>query len=291
MDELIARGLIPLDKSWIIRMGILDIVNRRDDILEFLGEQKSLGDDLIALRRAALTWPTGAPVDVGESGTLYRLLRFASWKLELDKEFIVRGTLAERKVTDNPFIVSLGQADLLKLDRGTSQWASAAALLGDQERLPEPPFELALTYEAIDHWRDRRARGERWEPRYDATILNQARAFLRVLGEEDIAFEPEQAEDYCFARAFGLVTPGEGEQRWPALRGHESDRIAEVEIALGEAREGKSVSSRDHRVVQAAAMWAAAHGIPTGAEHPQAVAKSWPQFWEFLRQARSLPLR
>src|SRR3989344_4471163 len=84
---------LPLNKSWINRMGVLDMLHGYPEIHEFLSKQKDLGDDLLALKRAVDIWDTEMPIDVGESGTLYRILRFASWKLGLNKKFITRGTL------------------------------------------------------------------------------------------------------------------------------------------------------------------------------------------------------
>jgi uncharacterized protein YvpB len=273
---------IPLDKSWIIRMGILDIVNGKNDIVTFLNSQESLGDDLLALKRAALAWKGTGPIDVGESGTLYRLLKYASWKLELGKEFIMRGTLPSRNIHDSPDVVHMPQAELLKLDKGTSQWASAAVLLGDQERIPNPPFKLKITYEAVDHWKSQREKGLPWEPRLDETIANQVAAYVELLKGNRPNFIPAQAEDFCFAYIFGYMTAEEGEKRWPALRAHESDRIVEVQTMLDNAKKGKPIASKDHRVVQALAMWSEVNGMPVTILYKDAVNKSWPQFWDFL---------
>ena len=101
------KKYIPLDKSWIIRMGILDIVNGCDDINIFLSKQKDLGDDLLALKRAVENWKSDEAIDIGESGTLYRFLKFASWKLGLNKKFIKQGTLADRKINDDSKIINL----------------------------------------------------------------------------------------------------------------------------------------------------------------------------------------
>jgi len=38
-----------------------------------------------------------------------------------------------------------------------------------------------------------------------------------------------QPEDYCFARVFGYITKTKGENKWPSLKGHESNRISEME--------------------------------------------------------------
>ena len=279
----IDKKYIPLDKSWIIRMGILDIVNGYDDIQKFLTTQEYLGDDLVALKRVAETWKSNQPVDVGESGTLYRLLKFASWKLGLNKTFITRGTLTQRNICDDSSIIHLSQTELLKLDNNTSQWASAAALLGNSERLSHPPFKLGVTYDAIDHWKIERVRGNVWLPRYDKTILVQAETYTQLLKGTKVEFIPEQAEDFCFAYTFGYMTAEEGEKRWPALRGHESDRIVEIQNTLKYAQEGKDITSKDHRVVQAIAMWSKINNKNLNVLHSEAVNKSWPQFWDFLK--------
>lgn len=273
---------IPWDKSWIIRMGILDLVNGKTEVLSFLDAQENLGGDLIALREALQSWNADEPIDVGESGTLYRFLKFASWSLSLEKKFILQGTLQDRAIANDPSIVHLAQEDLLKIDNGTSQWASAAVLLGDSRRMEHPPFKLALTYDAVRHWQKQRAGGLAWEARRDQTILRQAEAFTRLLRGESSDFIPQQAEDFCFAYCLFDLSAEEGERRWPSLRGHESDRITEIEREFLAARNRREVTSRDHRVVQAVAMWGRLHNKRISFASPQAVAKSWPQFWYFL---------
>ncbi|MES2471097.1 MAG: hypothetical protein V4526_02620 [Patescibacteria group bacterium] len=272
----------PLDKSWIIRMGILDIAHGYSDIINFLNAQENLGDDLIALKRAALAWDKNEPIDVGESGTLYRFLKFTSWKLNLNKEFVIHRTLKERKITDDPSVVDLPQSELIKLDNNTSQWASAKVLLGDTERLENPSYKLKVTYEAVDHWNNMRAEGKVWEPRYDETIQRQVEAFEKMLKGENVEFVPEQAEDFCFAYTFGYVTLEEGEKKWPSLRGHESDRIDEMEKTLVQAKEGREIISKDHRVIQAIGMWGKLNNIKLNILYPESVNKSWPQFCDFL---------
>ena len=271
---------IPYDKSWMIRMGLLDMMHGYDDINRLLDDERHLGTDLQALNRATKQWREGDEIDVGESGTLYRFLQFTAWQAGRDIHFIKHGTLIDRPIASDPGIVSLPIAELLQLDNGTSQWASAAVLLGSTEpRLAHPPFKLQATYDAIDHWQAARAAGTMWEARKDETIARQTAAYLGWLATGSMVFIPEQAEDYCFARAFDLITPEEGEARWPALRLHESDRIAGMEEALGQ----HIVTSADHRVVQAVAM---RKGSEVSFAHPEAVAKSWPQFWDILLQLK-----
>ena len=278
MHKLIEQGYIPLDKSWIIRMGVLDLINDNDKTVKFLEGQENLGDDLKALLRALKSWG-GSEVDVGESGTLYRFLKFASWKLGLNKKFILRGTLVGRDICDNPEIVNWPLKKLLELDNRTSQWASAAVLFGNKEVIENPPFKLGLSYEAVKAW------NKDWKPRYDRTILKQAITFLKLLkGKKNVGFILKQAESYCFARVFGFANKEIGEKLFPNLHGHESDRILEMEEQLKSSK----ISSKDHRVVQAIAMYQKLNGKSNDILYPSCVSKSWPQFWKFLEECQNL---
>ena len=275
-DYLIKKGYIPLDKSWMIRIGILDLINGYDDTINFLEKNKNeLGDDLIALHRASLQWKQNQPIDVGESGTLYRFLSFASWKLNKNNKFILHGTLKNRKICKDPKIIDWSLDQLLTLDNGTSQWANASVLMGNQEKIANPPHKLQVTFKVVEHWNNARKQEKMWEPKYDETILRQALAYIKWAQKKKMDFKPQQVEDYCFARAFGIITAEEGEKRWPSLRGHESDRIKEMEQSLKQ----KEVISRDHRVIQAVSML---KGNKIKIKYPDSVNKTWPQFWKFL---------
>jgi hypothetical protein len=287
-ELLINKGYIPLDKSWIIRMGMLDLLNGYNDILNFLENQKELGEDLQALRSAIRDWKTNKPVNVSESGTLYRFLKFASWKLGLKKEFILKGSLKNREICDNPKIVSWPLKELLKLDNNTSQWASASVLLGNEEKIENPPYKLKLTYEALEHWKTARRQGKTWEPRYDETILKQALAFLDLIKKGKTDFKSEQAEDYCFARAFNLMTKEQGKELWPSLEGHESNRLEEMEKAMHDFELGNMIDSKDHRVIQSIVMLGKAKNKEIKIIFRDCVNKSWPQFWKFIEDANNL---
>lgn len=268
--------LLPLDKSWLMRLGVIDLLLDCEPAVMLQDAHEGVGTDVQALIHAGEQWRDGTAIEVGESGTLYRFLQFAAWKSGDDREFIRSGTLKDRDIVQDPEIVHLPLVKLLKLDNGTSQWASAAVLTGSKEPSPQPiPYKLQLTYEAMDHWVAARTEGKPWEAKTDATIAKQAEAYVRYLETGELLFEPEQAEDYCFARAFGLITPEDGEARWPSLRQHESDRIVSMEEALAQ----QVVTSRDHRVVQAVAML---KGHRVLYEHPEAVNKSWPAFWGII---------
>ena len=269
---------IPLDKSWIIRMGILDVLNGYNDIGKFLDTQEDLGEDLMALKRVSEKWDTQESLDVGESATLYRFVRYALWKKGEERGIIKKGTLRNRKINDNATIIKWPLQKLLELDNGTSQWASAAVLMGNKERIENAPFKLQVTYDAKEHWKWQRKRKEVWHPKYDETIEKQAMAYIGLLRTGKLIFHPLQPEDYCFARAFNLVTAEEGEKRWPSLKGHETNRIDEMEKAIKLAEEGV-VESKDHRIVQALVM---KHRNKLRVLHKDAVNKSWPKFWGLI---------
>lgn len=277
-NYLIEKGYIPLDKSWMMRIGVLDLINGYDDTINYLEwHEKELGDDLSALYKACLQWKQNQSINVGESGTLYRFLKFASWKLNGNKKFIIYGTLKDRKICNEPKIIDWSLDQLLTLDNETSQWASASVLMGNQERIANPPYKLQVSYDAVEHWNNARKEGKIWEPKYDETILTQASAYVKWVKEGKMDFTPKQAEDYCFARAFGLMTTEEGEKSWPSLRGHESDRINEMEQELKQAE----IISKDHRVIQAISML---KGNKIKIKYPNSINKSWPNFWKFLEE-------
>jgi 5-enolpyruvylshikimate-3-phosphate synthase len=295
-EKLLGEGYIPLDKSWMNRVGVLDLLNGYDDTINFLKKQKVLGEDLQSLYQASLEWKAGKKyIHVGQSGTLLRFLRTASWKLGLEKEFILEGTLKNRKVCDDPSKV-IGQPleKVLKLDGGTSQWVSAVGLLYDLRMKTDEP-KINLTYEAVDHWNDRRSRKECWDPRYDVTLLKQAVGYLKILNGGERDFKEEHSEDYCFAVAFGFMTKYQGEKRWPKLKNHESNRLESMQTALmtyyGQNSQ-KTIYSDDHRVVQAMAMLIKSQNrrmsikeIRSRFSNPDCVDKSWPQFWKFLEDS------
>ncbi|MEQ1500476.1 MAG: hypothetical protein ABL917_03860 [Parcubacteria group bacterium] len=273
---------IPLDKSWITRMGVLDIINGYTDIELFLNRQTDLNGDLLALKNSSVAWKTGSPINVGESATLYRLLQFASWKLNLNKVFIKEGTLKNREIINDPNIINLSLEKLLNLDNQTTQWATASIITGNKQRISNPPSKLQQTYDAVDHWNKKRQAGLVWDAQYDETIQKQVEAFLELKKGLKVVFVPTCSDDYCFARVFNFITKENGEKSWPSLRGHESNRIEEMEKAITEAELGIDITSKDHRVVQALAMWGIINNKKLDFLHKDSVSKSWPKFWDFL---------
>jgi hypothetical protein len=279
---------IPVDKSIAIRRGFLDLLAGSDSTVRLLKESRDKGTDLKSLIRASEEWKSSKVIHVGESGTLLRFLKFASWKLELGKGFVAEGTLNGRNICNDPSIVNWPLPALLSLDDGTSQWASAAVLMGSSERMPlshprgiSALGKLELSYRVRSEWNARNGEGSSWKLEPDKTIWTQANAFLnRVDGR--VSFAPKDAEDYCFARAFGIMGPSQAMMMWPSLAGHESNRFISIEKALEQFKSHTIVDSSDHRVVQAVAMLARANGIGAQFQNPDCVNKSWPQFWNFL---------
>lgn len=277
LPESDVKSYIPFDKSHFIRMSMLDLIYKNDSkCLEF--DDKNLSDDLIALKQAVSDWRNDAnEIRVGESGTLFRFFQFLIWKYDLDKGIKCNGTLVKRPITRDKKIFKLSQKKLLELDNGTSQWASAKALLGDEHRIKNPPFKLALTYKCIDEYDDD------WKPIMDETIYKQAMYFYDLMKGKDVEFVPEQSEDFCFAYMFGKITKKEALKKWPSLQGHESNRILEMAKNIDIYNSAEPLPTEDHRVVQAIAMWAKLHSEDNiRFERPDVVFKSWPFFWSFL---------
>ena len=121
-----------------------------------------------------------------------------------------------------------------------------------------------------------------WEPKYDVTIERQADTFLKLFKDEVVDYKPLCSDDYCFARVFNFINKEAGAKFWPSLIGHETNRIEEMENAIDEAENKSHVSSKDHRVIQAMAMWGLLNNKKLTFDHPSGVNKSWPQFWKFL---------
>lgn len=277
-------SFIPLDKSWVTRMGTLDIINGFTSIEEKLSNCTSVSDDLLALVTTSRNWRNGEALHVGESATLYRILQFASWKFNLNKQFTKEGSLLERGIIDDPQIVNFSQEELLKLDNGTTQWATASVICGDIDRLVNAPSKLIETYKAVEEWYRCKSKGVEWAIQYDKTILGQAECFLSILYGNKTDFIPLCSDDYCFARAFDFITSENGLEQWPSLMGHETDRIKEMEESINEAFCDEIINTFDHRVIQAIALWGKVNNKNVTFKYPNKVAKSWPDFWNFLNE-------
>lgn len=280
-NELIRNKLIPLSKYWSLRLGFLDIINSTSLFIPLIEGREDLGDDGKKMIIISKEWKTKNEHNVGEGGALFRYLQFTSWKFNLGKKFIKEGTLKNREICDNPEIVNWPINKLLQLDNKTPQWASVAILLGNKEKIPNDYF-LKLSKEALAHYKHIKNKGGFCEIQYDETLLSQARAFIDILTTGKSNYEPLQQDEYCFARAFEIIDKYQGEKLWPELRGHESDRIEEMENMIKKLENSEIIESKDHRVVQAIALLAMKERKRADFANPSCVNKSWPQFWKFL---------
>ncbi len=284
-DELIKKEYIPISKYWSMRLGFLDILNNTKLFIPLIENRQDIGDDLKAMSRISHEWKDRKDINVGEGGALFRYLQFASWKYGLDKIFIKEKTLKNRQMCDNPKIVNWPINKLLELDNNTPQWASASILTGCTEKIPDDYF-LNMSREALIHYNKAKNDNKSCEVKLDDTILRQAVAFVGLLKNGKIDYKPIQQDEYCFARAFGLIDRIEGEKRWPELRGHESNRLEEMEVMISKLNRNEEIDSKDHRVVQAMAMLAFSKHLDAKFAHPECVSKSWPQFWSFMDWVR-----
>jgi hypothetical protein len=118
--------------------------------------------------------------------------------------------------------------------------------------------------------------GGQWVPKYDEVIIGQLENF-----QHGTEIKNPIAEDYCYLRAFNLTTHEEGSKRWPELANHECDRLKVMEeVCKGFDRYIEAPD--DHRVVMAIALRQMSLGVPIQVSNKKCVAKSWPQFWEWL---------
>ena len=95
-------------------------------------------------------------------------------------------------------------------------------------------------------------------------------------------FKPLIAEDYCYARAFNLITYTEGKHKWPELVNHECNRLKVMEEVCKNFDRSINVPD-DHRVVMAVALRQKYLGLSIRVNNKKCVSKSWPQFWKWLK--------
>ena len=254
--------------SWDIRMGILDMQKGRTRIIDYLKGLPELNGDRKALQNLVNGWHSNGPIDVLDSGTVYRQTRWGLWTIGSDREIVISGeTLPTRvpNMTNNPEIIHLNLHDLLQLDGdpnytgdakypGTSQWATASSLFGNPERLDDAPFYLDITFDAKD---DYELTDGLWLPKKDPTQATQVEAFKTLYNGDDWEPSAKQRKDcdlYCFFRTFDYMTREEGEREWSHIKGHESNRLDEMEKQLENYKEGRIIDTKDHRVVHALAL-------------------------------------
>jgi len=294
MSKIHPETYMPPDKSWLMRLGILSL---RDNYLEMFLEKIStienrFGGDLKAFKRCLENWNQDE-LYVGESATLFRFLQFYIWQNNLTKKLVKEGSLLKRRVSEDPDIIFLSQRELLNIDEGTTQWASAKVLCGDKERIDDAPAKLVMTYRIVDAWNSMvlPEYSDRIDKNFDlaisrsmldSNICNHVFVLYSLLAGHDHLWLPLEAEDYCFARSLSIMTQEDGQTIWPQLANHESNRLEAMEEALDQLYNGKPITSQDHRVIHAVVMKALIDGIEVNVVNREAVNKSWTRFWDFI---------
>lgn len=276
---------IPLDKSHSLCLGAIDIIHGRGE--RFLREidkwaysnNNNVPIDVRAACSCARVWnDPKSSIPVGNSKTLYCLLKFAMWLKNDQRMCLVGDDLFSRETCRDPSVTKWDQKKLMTLEGGSPQWASASVISGDKEKIYDAPYHLSLTYRAIHQWNT-----GKYALQLDKPILGQSRAFQDLLKSRSTSWEPETPEDYCFARSFDKISLSSGRQKWPFLMCKASNRILQMETAMSEYNQGKTISSYDHRIVQAIAMKSLFDSKSISFSNPTVVDKSWPSFWEFLQ--------
>lgn len=267
---------LPLSKSWAIRMIILDMLYGAKTNYKIIRHfkkqnQKNLSYDIQSAVRCAKNYISGkSTYYVGDSGTLCRFLIYI---LDGQKyKIIKRKQLAGRKTSALKNISKLPLSKLLKL--GTTQFANAALLTGIKPIKNLTPH-CKLSVEARKTYFKNKGK---WIPKIDKIFIRQLNHFLR--GGK---FKARIAEDYCYARAFNLITAKEGKKRWPELANHECNRLKVMEEVCKNFNR-KIYVPDDHRVVMAVALRQASLGFPVRVNNKKCVAKTWPQFFKWLKE-------
>lgn len=290
--------LLPLSKSRAIRLLLLGLRDNDDRIIKSLlklSEKTQLPDDARRMLGACRFWSHQDNIHVGESATVLRFLWWFNQVQKTNKNFVKEKTLFGRKITLDPEMLRWTIFELLdktRVPEGTSQLASAASICTPWQYpriVTNCPHQLQITYRVLDEWNVYLGTGKLPEAGIDPTIRLQAEAFIRVQCGREWQFEMAQQEDFPFAYTMlGDWAITEAKRRgWWSLTEHESNRFLEVPQAKHEWMHTHTISSKDHRVIQAVAMFALLKGCkPTKiigqTKHPEAVAKSWPMFYQFL---------
>lgn len=280
---------VPVSKSVAIRAIMLDLATDRRDVpsvTDVIGNIADLPDDVIAAVKLSEDLKAGRNVvSVGESGTLYRFLIYWARKNKRLIEFTTSGTLRNREITIPDNLLDLSYDELLALDNGTSQWASAAMICGKQYELTligKSPF-LAITLNTMLAYKRAMPyeRGPYSILTPDMTFVRQFDHYERVMNNPGLKFVPVSSEDFCYAVAMGADVE-ELLERFPSVIHHESNRYEAMKLLAVAGPVPNSIhNSKDHRVIMAAAM---KYGVgPNLFTYPQCVSKSCPRFWEFMK--------
>lgn len=267
---------VPLEKSWYGNLGFLALQEGSPLVIDSIRNYGVLlPDDVRHMVDSSERILRGErEIYVGEGGAWARKLGYANVKYDWGITLIKDGTLAGRPDEFTPDMVYASVDELRKLNKGSSQLASAAVLTGSGDAMPaDASYHLQMAYEARDFWTDW-PKDKLLPLRRDSTLRRQTLAALGYMTTGEIEFEPIQAEDYPFACIFGLMNADDAIARgWHSLAGHESDRLETTEHSAQLASLGRPVPYADHRLLQALRF---KYGSNVRFTHEEAISKSWP---------------
>lgn len=271
----------PLDKSWIKCLTVLEIKNGGDAIKNFLNNfpDDEIGDDVRACKDALnVFYKHNKLIPVGN---------FRSLAVALDKMF------KQRQFQNHDILMGSQLRKRQLHDINSSQDTSAHILVSNDSYLENrilnsdvpirPHIHTAIL--AKNYFNDLKFVQKHMNIyREDNTIETQFNYFMARLCGKDKKLIIESAEDVPLAVIMNEMTLEEAEKNYPQLRHHETDRIKEMK----EMKRGIN-HSEDHRIIMARAMWDVLNGNDyEKVLFKDAVNKSFPKFWEKMREVVSV---
>ncbi len=300
--------LLPLATLWsksnVIRLIVGGVPFGSTSVRDQLeaGNYNILGDDIKAAVEVGhqLSDETRPSINPGDSRTLrieaefLDMLQYSEDPKLRPRKFVL-SPMQKRRYTPVPKdLPRWALEDMLFLEDGTTQWASAAILLQDRfdearELIPDIRPNKRLMLEKSKSARARilgaRALGKAVlldERDYDMTFLRQDQAFYTsVVTGEAIRFEPLHSEDVYDAIFTGTITPKQAVKLFPQITRHEVNRYEEA-IRLLNGDRKRPLNTEDHRAAMAAIKYL---GYTKWTKTTvKAINKTRPQFFE-MREA------
>ena len=317
---LIDKGYIPLDIPWTINIGILELINDRDYILDVLKKQKELPTELRKFYELVKKWkiPSDKRVVETDSELIYKSLTIANLRGKIQKNIIKKGILSDKyfnepqieKIIRNennrfksldaklktersdfakhkkPKSTNKGLEDIKIKREGLEKMLSF-----DQER-----NGWAVAYILANEIKTNSVEYPLLEPSFRAVRHLQERKDLgvrswRIRYDDSVL---RQAENFVSLTDSGKINfHVKSSNDYPFARvfdiGNPADLRKkytiyqeETDKAMAEYEGNVPVTSTNERVVQAIAMGASFFGRKVEFKHPDCAGESWPQFWRFL---------
>lgn len=267
---------LPVEKSWYGNLAFQALIEGNSLVIKSIQSYGLLlPRDVINVCNSSEQILRGeTEIYVGEGGAWARKLAYGNAKFGWGLTIVKDGTLVGRPDEFKPEMVDASVDELRRLNKGSSQLASAAVLTGSTDAMPDDAsYHLQMAYEARDFWADW-PKDQLIPLRRDRTLRRQTLSALGYMMTGEIDFIPIQVEDYPFARVFGVMTAADAVARgWGNLEGHESSRLITTDEAIEMVEQGVSVPFADHRLLQPLRF---KYGADARFDHVEAISKSWP---------------